>query len=82
MGEIKNLIMKKFEQLKSAVIHCKSVKIHYARSSYEAITEKSSAAIQSLFIKAKAWYLKAFCTQKQDWRLFKLNRILKLEIFE
>ena len=33
-----------------------------------------------LIYKAKAWYLKAFCTQKQDWRLFKLNRILKLEI--
>ncbi len=68
----------KFEQLKSAVIHCKSVKIHYA-SSYEAITERVVQPYKLIY-KAKAWYLKAFCTQKQDWRLFKLNRILKLEI--
>ena len=33
-----------------------------------------------LVYKAKAWYLKAFCTEKQDWRVFKLNRILDLEV--
>ena len=27
-----------------------------------------------------AWYLKAFCTEKQDFRIFKLNRILDLEV--
>ena len=33
-----------------------------------------------LVYKAKAWYLKAFCADKQDLRTFKLNRILNLEI--
>lgn len=27
-----------------------------------------------------AWYLKAFCTEKQDRRVFKLNRIIDLTL--
>ena len=68
----------KFELLKSAVIHCKSVKIFYA-GSCGAISERIVRPCK-LAYKAKAWYLKAFCTKKQDWRIFKLNRILDLEI--
>ncbi len=68
----------KFELLKSAVIHCKNVKIYYA-SSYKAISERIIQPYK-LAYKANAWYLKAFCTEKQDWRIFKLNRILDLEI--
>lgn len=69
---------KKFELLKSAVIHQKCVKIIYA-SSYEDMSERIIHPLKLAF-KAKAWYLKAFCTEKQDWRMFKLNRILDLEI--
>ena len=67
-----------FELLKQAIIHCKNVKIYYA-GSYEAISERIVQPYK-LSYKAKAWYLKAFCTEKQDWRIFKLNRILDLEI--
>ena len=35
-----------------------------------------------LLYKAKAWYLLAFCTEKQDWRTFKLNRILDLTVLD
>ena len=68
----------KFELLKSAVIHCRNVKIYYA-SSYEVISERIVQSLKLVY-KSKAWYLKAFCTEKQDWRIFKLNRILDLEI--
>jgi len=68
----------KFELLKSAIIHCKSVKIHYAGSD-EDIGDRIIQPCKLVY-KAKAWYLKAFCTKKQDWRLFKLNRILNLEM--
>lgn len=71
---------KKFELLKSAVIHGKKIKIHYA-SSYENISERIVEP-GKLVYKAKAWYLQAFCTEKQDWRIFKLNRILELEALE
>lgn len=69
---------KKFELLKSAVIHYKAVKIHYA-SSYETISERIIHPYKLLY-KANAWYIKAFCTEKQDLRIFKLNRILNLEL--
>jgi len=70
----------KFELLKTAVIHCKCVKIRYA-SSYEVISERIVQPCM-LAYKGMSWYLKAFCTEKQDWRVFKLNRILDLEILD
>ena len=71
---------KRFELLKSAIIHCKSVKIHYAGSS-GGISERIVQPCK-LSYKGKEWYLKAFCTKKQDWRIFKLNRMLDLEILD
>lgn len=70
----------KFSQLKSAVIHCRSVKICYA----DAYGETGERVVQphKLVYRAKAWYLQAFCTKKQDWRLFKLNRILAWEVLQ
>ncbi len=68
----------KFELLKSAVIHCRNIKIYYA-GSYEMISERIVQPLKLVY-KSKAWYLKAFCTEKQDWRIFKLNRILDIEM--
>lgn len=70
----------KFEILKTAVIQCKEVKIVYENTN----SERSKRIIQPLkiFYKSKEWYLKAFCTEKQDFRLFKLNRILESELLE
>ena len=69
-----------FELLKSAVIRCRNVKLRYA-GSYEEIRERTVQPYKLVY-KAKAWYLQAFCTEKQDWRVFKLNRILELEVLE
>lgn len=66
--------------LKTAVIHCRSIKIRYA-GSCEVISERIVQPCK-LAYKGMSWYLKAFCTEKQDWRVFKLNRILDLEILE
>lgn len=71
---------KKFELLKSAVIHCREVRIRYAGSNE--VTDERIVQPCKLVYKSKAWYLKAFCTKKQDWRIFKLNRILELELLE
>lgn len=70
----------KFEILKTAVIQCKEVKIVYENAN----SERSKRIVQPLKIlyKSKEWYLKAFCMEKQDFRLFKLNRILELELLE
>ncbi len=70
----------KFQLLKSAVIHRQCIKIHYA-SSYETISKRVVQPCK-LSYKGTAWYLQAYCTEKQDWRTFKLNRILDLEILD
>ena len=69
-----------FELLRSAVIRRRNVKLRYA-GSCEEIRERTVQP-SKLVYKAKAWYLQAFCTEKQDWRVFKLNRILELEVLE
>lgn len=69
---------KKFEMLKSAVIHQKCVKIAYANSR-GTISERIIQPLKMSY-KSKSWYLKAFCTEKQDFRIFKLTRILNYEI--
>ncbi len=68
----------KFELLKTAIIQRRTVKIQYANS-YEEIGERIVQPLKLVY-KSRAWYLNAFCTLKQDWRIFKLNRILDLTL--
>lgn len=68
----------KFERLKSAILHRNVIQILYA-GSYQTVGERTVYPLK-LAYKAKAWYLKAFCTNKQDFRMFKLHRILNLHV--
>ncbi len=68
----------KFELLKSAVIHRKCVKIIYVNS-YGTIRERIVQPLKMLY-RSMSWYLKAYCTEKQDYRIFKLTRIIDLEV--
>ncbi|MEZ3434835.1 MAG: YafY family transcriptional regulator [Lachnospiraceae bacterium] len=68
----------KFELLKSAIIHQKCVKISYANS-YGTTNERIIQPLKMLY-KSMSWYLKAYCTGKQDYRIFKLTRIIDLEV--
>lgn len=70
----------KFELLKSAIIHSRNVKINYANS-YGGLGERIVQPYKLIY-KVKAWYLSAFCTEKEQWRLFKLNRILDIGILD
>lgn len=70
----------KFELLKSAVIHCRQVKIRYAGA--DGGEGERNVQPYKLVYRSKAWYLKAFCMEKQDMRTFKLNCILELTLLE
>lgn len=70
----------KFEQLKSAIIHRRSLRIAYASSS-TGISRRTIYPLK-LSYKSRAWYLKAFCAEKQDYRTFKLTRILEFEMLD
>lgn len=70
----------KFEMLKTAIIGHKEIRIIYENTN----SKKSERIVQPLKLsyKSKEWYLKAFCLEKQDFRIFKLNRIIKLELLK
>ena len=70
----------KFEQIKTAVITHKVMRIQY-EGSYYGGSERGVYPLKLMY-KAKEWYLKAFCTKKQDFRLFKLTRIIEWEVLE
>lgn len=71
---------KKFELLKTAIIHNNCIKIYYA-DSYGKTCERIIQPLK-LFYKSKDWYLKAYCRLKHDFRIFKLNRILTWELLD
>lgn len=68
----------KFEGLKTAVLHHKCVDITYTSVNGE-IRNRVVEPLKLMF-KSSSWYLKAYCREKQDYRIFKLTRILNLTI--
>lgn len=70
----------KFEQLKNATINHKVATIVYV-SSYFKKTKRNIHPLK-LYYKSKEWYVKAYCTEKNNFRLFKINRIIHCEILD
>ena len=70
----------KFESLKSAILERRCVQISYA-GSHAQTTERIIHPLKLLY-KGRNWYLEYYCTQKQDFRLFKINRILRLDVLK
>lgn len=68
----------RFETLKTAVTRHLELRLTYEN----ARGERSERTVQPLTLcfKAREWYLKAFCLERQDHRLFKLNRISALRL--
>lgn len=70
----------KFEQLKNATINHKVATIVYVSSYFK--KSKRNIHPLKLYYKSKEWYVKAYCTEKNDFRLFKINRIIHCEILD
>ena len=68
----------KFEALKRAVICHKCVMISYV-GAYKAESSRIIHPLKLLY-KSRAWYVKAYCTEKKDFRVFKLSRIIRWKI--
>ena len=65
-----------FDTIKQAVLECKAIVIEYL-DSYGKKTKRSVYPLRLLF-KSKAWYVESYCTEKKDFRLFRLTRILSI----
>jgi Predicted transcriptional regulator len=71
-------IREKFELLKNAIIKKQAIAFTYA-SSYGETTERTVHPLKLVF-KSKAWYLQGYCLLKNDYRTFKINRMLAVEM--
>lgn len=67
-----------FRQLKQAIFEKRKIDFEYFNSS--GTNQKREALPQKLVYKDKAWYLYAFCTFQNDYRLFRLTRIKHLTL--
>ena len=70
----------KFERLKTALIGRHALEIVYCSSSGE--TNRRVILPVKLIFKDKGWYLHAYCNKAEDFRLFKVNRIVELTVLE
>ena len=70
----------KFELLKKAILSHRRVEILYVGANRERM--KRTVEPLKLLYKSSSWYLKAWCTKKEDFRLFKLNRILEWKLLD
>ena len=70
----------KFEVLRTAVLQHREIRMAYV----SARGERRERTVQPLKLsyRSKDWYLKAFCLERQDFRMFKLNRISAPELLE
>ena len=65
-----------WDTVKQAILECRALRIEYL-SSYGEKTERTIYPLRLLF-KSKAWYVESLCTDKNAYRLFRLNRMLSV----
>jgi predicted DNA-binding transcriptional regulator YafY len=68
----------KFASLKNAVVNEQAVSFNYS-SSYGKTTDRKVYPLKLIF-KSKSWYLQSFCILKNDYRIFKINRMRDVDI--
>ncbi len=70
----------KFERLKSALTGRHALEIVYCSTSGE--TNRRVILPIKLIFKDKSWYLYAYCRMQEDYRLFKVSRIVEMTVLE
>ena len=69
-----------FDLLKTAVLKKRCVKLHYASMSAP-FSERIVQPVKLMY-KSRAWYLHAYCMERQEYRFFRLSRILYCELLD
>lgn len=72
--------MDKFNTIKQAILNSQTIRFIYFNSYGERTIRKVNPV--NLIYKGRAWYLWAFCRLKNDFRVFKIDRIKELDILE
>lgn len=71
---------KKFERIKQAILNRQVIEFTYFNSYGE--ERKRQVEPLQIWFKDKAWYIKAYCRVKQDYRIFKIARIREIKILD
>ena len=71
---------KKLSAIQSALFNKQALRFTYSNAKGE--TNERLVYPLKLIFKSMSWYLSAFCTQREDYRTFKLNRIQNAELAE
>lgn len=69
-----------FQTVKRAILSHQMMNIVYANT-YGEINERTICPLKLVY-KAKNWYIKAYCMNKTDFRIFKLTRIIRTSVVE
>ena len=70
----------KFEMMKQAILKKQVMEFTYFNSCGEE-TKRQVEPLQ-IWFKDKAWYIKAYCRVKQDYRVFKIARMREIKVLE
>ena len=68
----------KFDTLKDAIMQRKTLAFSYPNSTGE-ISKRKAYPLKLVF-QGQAWYIQAFCLLKKDYRTFKINRMIDLQV--
>lgn len=70
----------KFELIKQSIIAEQHITFEYTNSTNEKAIRR--VAPYKIFYKGQAWYLSAYCLEKEAFRIFRLTRIRRLQVLE
>ena len=73
------LLAPRLAELKEACLRRRLVRFTYCAPAGDSLREVEPAR---LVFRWSSWYLFGWCRERQDWRMFKLTRMLDLEILE
>lgn len=68
----------KFDQIKKAILSSLTITFDYTNTQNE--TRKRIVEPIQIIFKDKSWYLRAYCTERQDFRTFKVIRMKNLTL--
>ncbi|MEB7792168.1 helix-turn-helix transcriptional regulator [Enterococcus faecalis] len=68
----------KFEQLKNSISNNRQIEFTYM--GVKSPTQKRKCHPYKLIYKSQSWYLHAFCTERRDFRYFKINRMHSIKV--
>ena len=70
----------RFETLRDAILGRAAIQFLYVNARGEK-RERKAYPLKLVF-KSKMWYIQCYCTKKQDYRTFKLTRMLRVELLD